>query len=101
LTASPLALRARAAITAPQARAGRLIKQHGTRGAMLKLIATPVFLSLAMVNYNEAIYLCVIPGPFSFLSSMWFMYLVMAVIHIDAWLELLRARLAKSPKGAK
>lgn len=57
---------------------------------MLKLIATPLFLALAMVNYQEGVSLCVLPGPFGFLGTMWFMYLAMAVVHIDGWVDWLR-----------
>ncbi|NJM34857.1 MAG: hypothetical protein HC850_09265 [Rhodomicrobium sp.] len=59
---------------------------------MLRFVATPLFLALAAVNYNEAVYLCVIPGPFSFLGSMWFMYLLMALVHADRWFELVYRR---------
>lgn len=57
---------------------------------MFRFIATPLFLVLAAFNYQEAVYLCVIPGPLGFMGTMWFMYLVMAVVHIDGWVEWLR-----------
>lgn len=62
---------------------------------MLKLIATPLFLTLAAINYDEAIYLCVIPGLFGFLSSMWFMYLMMALVHAGEWASLIREQFSR------
>jgi len=32
----------------------------------------------------EPIYLCLMPGPFGFVGGMWFIYLVMAPVHIAA-----------------
>lgn len=65
---------------------------------MFKFVATPLFLALAMINYQEAVYLCVIPGPFSFLGTMWFMYLVMAIVHIDGWVDWLRGMMQPVPE---
>ena len=62
---------------------------------MLKFIATPLFLALATINYDEAIYLCVMPGSFGFLSAMWFMYLLMAIVHGDCWVSLVRDQFAR------
>jgi len=64
---------------------------------MIKLIATPLFLALAAINFQEPVYLCVLPGPFGFLGTMWFMYLVMAIVHIEGWLDLLRRPLRTVP----
>jgi hypothetical protein len=63
---------------------------------MLRLIATPLFLALALASSVEPIYLCAIPGPFSFLGSMWFMYLVMALVHCEGWFVLLRDWLGRA-----
>ena len=50
-------------------------------GRTLQLAAMPVFLALAIIGYLQPSPLCTIPGPYGFLTSMWFMYLVMAVAH--------------------
>ncbi len=63
---------------------------------MLKYIATPVFIILAILTYRDAIYVCIIPGPLSFIGSMWFMYLVMAVVHADGWVRLLHGAMRSS-----
>jgi hypothetical protein len=65
---------------------------------MLRLAATPVFLLLTGIASADPVYLCTIPGPFSFVGSMWFMYLAMAAVHMQPWLDLLRQRMpANSP----
>jgi hypothetical protein len=60
---------------------------------MFRFVASPIFLILAVLNYEGALNFCVVPGPISFVGSMWFMYVVMAIVHAEAWLEWLRQRL--------
>jgi hypothetical protein len=55
---------------------------------MLKFVATPLFLVLAAITSADPVYLCSLPGPFSFVGSMWFMYLAMAAVHAQPWLDL-------------
>ena len=55
---------------------------------ILQLAAMPVFLMLAGVAYSQPSPLCTVPGPYGFLTSMWFMYLVMAVAHSAVWFPL-------------
>ncbi len=63
----------------------------------LHLAAMPVFLVLAAVSYAQPSPLCTVPGPYGFLTSMWFMYAVMAVAHCGAWLGVVERLLSKRP----
>lgn len=65
--------------------------------AMFRFFVTPICLGLALFNLREPMAICAIPAPLSFLGSMWFMYLVMAVIHAEPWLDRLR-RGASAPR---
>jgi len=63
---------------------------------MLQLAAMPAFLALAVISYVQPSPICTIPGPYGFLTSMWFMYLVMGVTHSGAWFPLEHKVLSKS-----
>ncbi len=63
----------------------------------IQLAALPAFLALAAVSYSQPSPLCMVPGPYGFLTSMWFMYLVMAAAHSYAWFPLAARVLSKSP----
>jgi hypothetical protein len=65
---------------------------------MLRLAATPLFLLLTGIASADPVYLCAIPGPFSFVGSMWFMYLAMAAVHMQPWIDLLRQHM---PAGSQ
>jgi succinate-acetate transporter protein len=54
----------------------------------MHFIITFIFLVLAVINYVQPSPLCTVPGTFGFLSSMWFMYLIMAIAHLCLWLTL-------------
>jgi hypothetical protein len=54
----------------------------------LQLAATPAFLALAIVSLVLPSPICTIPGPYGYLTSMWFMYLVMGAVHAPAWFPL-------------
>jgi succinate-acetate transporter protein len=58
------------------------------RSGIMHFIITFIFLVLAVVNYVQPSPLCSVPGTFGFLSSMWFMYLIMAVAHLCLWLTI-------------
>ena len=66
----------------------------------IQLAAMPAFLALATVSYLQPSPICMIPGPYGFLTSMWFMYVVMAAAHSYAWFPLLGRFLSKSPAKA-
>jgi hypothetical protein len=60
----------------------------------IQLAALPVFLALAVVSYFQPSPMCTIPGPYGFLTGMWFMYLLMAVAHSPAWFPLVAKALS-------
>jgi hypothetical protein len=63
----------------------------------IQLAAMPAFLALAVVSYLQPSPMCTVPGPYGFLTSMWFMYAVMAAAHSGAWVPLVGRLLSKSP----
>ena len=66
----------------------------------IQLGAMPAFLALGIVSYLAPSPMCTVPGPYGFLTSMWFMYLVMAAAHSYAWFPLAARLLSKSPSKA-
>ena len=54
----------------------------------MEFIAAPIFLLMGIVAYLQHPRLCAAPGELGFLSSMWFMYGVMSVVHSSPWLSL-------------
>ncbi|MGB9025576.1 MAG: hypothetical protein ACLQKK_14755 [Rhodomicrobium sp.] len=63
----------------------------------LQLAVMPAFLALAVINYFQPSPICTIPGPYGFLTSMWFMSMVMAVAHSGDWFPLVARLLSRSP----
>jgi hypothetical protein len=54
----------------------------------MEFAAAPIFLLMAFIAYLQHPRLCTVPGEVGFLSSMWFMYGVMSVVHSGPWLSL-------------
>ena len=57
----------------------------------MRLTAAPILLLMSMITYLQPSPLCVVPGEFGFLSSMWLMYAIMSVIHGGPWWSLVRS----------
>ncbi len=69
---------------------------------MLKFIVSPVFAALAMITHTQPAPLCTVGGSWGFLSSMAFMYALMAAAHSGPWLQLARTRIdAACEAGAR
>ena len=56
----------------------------------MEFAAAPIFLLMAVVAYLQYPPLCTVPGNLGFLSSMWFMYVIMGAVHSSPWLALAR-----------
>jgi hypothetical protein len=54
----------------------------------MEFAAAPIFFLMALIAYLQHPPLCTSPGSLGFLSSMWFMYGVMCVVHSSPWLSL-------------
>jgi hypothetical protein len=72
--------------------------------SLMNFAAAPIFFLMAIVTYLQtfqASMLCTATGGFGFISTMWFMYVVMAVVHSEAWVSLAWNTLKKaSPSSA-
>ncbi len=64
---------------------------------ILQLAVTPAFIALAAVNYAQPSPLCWVPGPYGFLSSMWFMCTMMALAHSGPWLSAAGKLVSRAP----
>jgi hypothetical protein len=47
--------------------------------------ASPIFFIMAFFTYYQMPGLCSVPGSYGYLSSMWFMYVVMGAVHASPW----------------
>lgn len=68
---------------------------------MLQFAVGPVFLILSFITYLQPSPLCIVPGPWGFLSSMWLMYLVMALAHGAPWFTLFSKGSTKQIEGVE
>ncbi len=67
----------------------------------LQLAVMPGFLALAAINFFLPSPMCTVPGPYGFLTSMWLMFLAMAVAHSGDWFPLIAGLLSNSPSSAQ
>jgi hypothetical protein len=58
--------------------------------------ASPIFFIMAFLTYVQMPGLCAVPGGYGYLSSMWFMYVVMGAVHASPWFLLVWEPLKRS-----
>lgn len=72
--------------------AGR--NRSGPASHILHLAATPVFTLMAALNAGDQPMICSMDGG-TMLGGMALMYLLMAIVHLGAWLDLLRRQVRR------
>jgi hypothetical protein len=66
----------------------------------MSFAATPIFLLMALVSYFQSPPMCTVAGDYGFLSTMWWMYVIMGVVHASPWFWFVRSWLTGTkPEG--